>query len=53
MSCAANELVTAGLIEDWALGGALAAIYYLNSNHCWIWSISSAAFCRAKLHLIH
>ena len=26
---AANELVAAGLIEDWALGGALAAIYYL------------------------
>jgi hypothetical protein len=26
---AANELVTAGLIEDWALGGALAAIYYV------------------------
>jgi hypothetical protein len=25
---AANELVTAGLIEDYALGGALAAIYY-------------------------
>ncbi len=26
---AVNDLVTAGLIEDWALGGALAAIYYL------------------------
>ena len=26
---AANELVSAGLIEDWALGGALAAIYYI------------------------
>ena len=26
---AANELVVAGLIEDWALGGALAAIYYV------------------------
>ena len=26
---AANELVAAGLIEDWALGGALAAIYYV------------------------
>ena len=26
---AANDLVTAGLIEDWALGGALAAIYYV------------------------
>jgi hypothetical protein len=26
---AANDLVAAGLIEDWALGGALAAIYYL------------------------
>jgi hypothetical protein len=26
---AANNLVTAGLIEDWALGGALAAIYYV------------------------
>lgn len=26
---AANELVIAGLIEDWALGGALAAIYYV------------------------
>lgn len=26
---AANGLVTAGLIEDWALGGALAAIYYI------------------------
>jgi hypothetical protein len=26
--CAANELVSAGLIEDYALGGALAAIYY-------------------------
>jgi len=26
---AANELVAAGLIEDWALGGALAAIYYI------------------------
>ncbi|MGB8472694.1 MAG: hypothetical protein WCE61_01265 [Candidatus Acidiferrum sp.] len=27
--CAANELVAAGLIEDYALGGALAAIYYV------------------------
>lgn len=26
---AANELVAGGLIEDWALGGALAAIYYV------------------------
>jgi hypothetical protein len=26
---AANDLVTTGLIEDWALGGALAAIYYV------------------------
>jgi hypothetical protein len=26
---AANGLVQAGLIEDWALGGALAAIYYV------------------------
>ena len=26
---AANGLVNAGLIEDWALGGALAAIYYV------------------------
>ena len=26
---AANGLATAGLIEDWALGGALAAIYYV------------------------
>ncbi|MBM3824456.1 MAG: hypothetical protein FJ404_16485 [Verrucomicrobia bacterium] len=26
---AANELVAADLIEDWALGGALAAIYYV------------------------
>ena len=26
---AANELVTAGFIKDWALGGALAAIYYV------------------------
>ncbi len=26
---AANESVAAGLIEDWALGGALAAIYYV------------------------
>jgi hypothetical protein len=26
---AANGLTTAGLIEDWALGGALAAIYYV------------------------
>lgn len=26
---AANALVAAGLIEDWALGGALAAIYYV------------------------
>ncbi|HEY5913519.1 MAG TPA: hypothetical protein VJA21_23270 [Verrucomicrobiae bacterium] len=26
---AANDLVTAGLIKDWALGGALAAIYYV------------------------
>ena len=26
---AANELVAAGLIEDYALGGALAAIYYV------------------------
>lgn len=26
---AANGLVAAGLIEDWALGGALAAIYYI------------------------
>ena len=25
----ANELVAHGLIEDWALGGALAAIYYV------------------------
>src|SRR5208283_5060012 len=25
----ANELATAGFIEDWALGGALAAIYYV------------------------
>jgi len=25
----ANELVSAGLIEDYALGGALAAIYYV------------------------
>ena len=27
---AANGLVAAGLIEDWALGGALAAIYYVD-----------------------
>jgi hypothetical protein len=27
--CAANELVAAKLMEDWALGGALAAIYYV------------------------
>ena len=26
---AANELVSAGLIEDYALGGALVAIYYV------------------------
>ena len=26
---ASNGLVSAGLIEDWALGGALAAIYYV------------------------
>src|SRR5258705_7112173 len=26
---AANELVATGLIEDWGLGGALAAIYYV------------------------
>ena len=26
---AANGLAAAGLIEDWALGGALAAIYYV------------------------
>ena len=26
---AANGLLTAGLVEDWALGGALAAIYYV------------------------
>src|SRR5882757_1610297 len=26
---AANELVSEGLIEDWSLGGALAAIYYV------------------------
>lgn len=26
---AANDLLTAALIEDWALGGALAAIYYV------------------------
>jgi hypothetical protein len=26
---AANALLAAGLIEDWALGGALAAIYYV------------------------
>jgi hypothetical protein len=26
---ATNELVTVGLISDWALGGALAAIYYV------------------------
>jgi hypothetical protein len=25
----ANDLVAAGLIEEWALGGALAAIYYV------------------------
>jgi hypothetical protein len=25
----ANELLASGLIEDWALGGALAAIYYV------------------------
>jgi hypothetical protein len=27
---AANELVAASLIENWALGGALAAIYYVD-----------------------
>ena len=26
---AANDLAAAGLVEDWALGGALAAIYYV------------------------
>ena len=26
---AANGLISRGLIEDWALGGALAAIYYV------------------------
>jgi hypothetical protein len=26
---ASNDLVSAGLMEDWALGGALAAIYYV------------------------
>ena len=26
---AANDLLAAGLIEDWALGGAVAAIYYV------------------------
>jgi len=26
---AANKLVVAGLMEDWALGGALAAVYYV------------------------
>ncbi|MBE0545171.1 MAG: hypothetical protein IH623_27860 [Verrucomicrobia bacterium] len=26
---AANELIAAKLIEDWALGGALAAIYHV------------------------
>ncbi len=26
---AVNDWLTAGLIEDWALGGALAAIYYV------------------------
>jgi hypothetical protein len=26
---AANDLVAAGLVRDWALGGALAAIYYV------------------------
>ena len=26
---AANGLIVAGLVEDWALGGALAAIYYV------------------------
>jgi hypothetical protein len=26
---AANDLLASGLIEDWALGGALAAIYYV------------------------
>ena len=26
---AANDLVSAKLIEDWALGGALAAVYYV------------------------
>jgi hypothetical protein len=34
---AANELVAAKLIEDWALGGALAAIYYVEpftTNNC-------------------
>ena len=29
---AANGLVSAKLIEDWALGGALAAIYYETGN---------------------
>jgi hypothetical protein len=29
---AANGLVAAGLIEDWALGGALAAIYYVEPS---------------------
>ena len=37
---AANDLVAAGLIEDYALGGALAAIYYVagrprKSSACW------------------
>jgi hypothetical protein len=30
---AANELVSAGLIKDYALGGALAAIYYRTDYH--------------------
>jgi hypothetical protein len=29
---AANDLVRAGLIEEWALGGALAAIYYVQAR---------------------
>lgn len=41
---AANELVSAGLIKDYALGGALAAIYYtepITTYHADIMFVSS------------
>ena len=39
---AANELVSAGLIKDYALGGALAAIYYIEPFTTYDADISSS-----------